>query len=969
MLWILRNSFNKNPNNSDKINRIMRFYLSAFLIFFCLSSGRALSLSQECASALQSLFAEEVSQEEAGEFLKVQGEITLHRLAWAYLKAQKSDQDDRVQSTERTIIELLNDKYTNTDPDFIKAREAFESQPLSRAALADIAPYLKEALSAIYPDTDNNFKLNQSDLKLLAAIARQERATAVSGKFDHRMLSGNSPQGMLNFTKLINSAYKTVPTQTETDLNIELKLTGLENVMAGMQARIGTFLNQMEVPTVCHGQEECNPDTATADFFKSNEDVQKIFWESLAEKLESDDILLEKLSYGDIWLKVKGNPVVKPQQVVPVTGRPETPRERPFTANLPVRKPELRIPSPTVTSINGVIIEDPTGIIVRDQNGRNRAAWEKFDKPFQEAMARAILGDEKVFQHDGKLYDRRTGRQLVPEFALNQLPPKKQEEARIALAKVDVKLKVPMVEAIVNGNQTFISSSRLYDLEGRALNQALIISDVMTKKTGVQHEASRYQGMDNNFLVIRANALKNNQPTFTVGNQTMNSLTGRNIASPFRNPGGVDTKLDKTRRRIYENLSDGELIRNFHRDRPNPDCNHYGVIDKKKAQLKIYANAGGEVYSSEVLVGADSSDQRTRWTQYSESNRVASASTGAGIFTIRPQDMNDSFNKRHFNNNILSFKEEKNANTVFAIHQVPVNLTSRYAKFGTNNPDDRRVSGGCANLKLADFTAIKKWLGPACKVYVLPEEPGNKFVMQDNQLKLISTAPVAANRTNLYNFSSTDTKPAKIDIKIVNQTGNTQQAKEFVKALEDEKAKLMGIYKLSNDEYNDLATLAYGILGNESEFGNSTRLKVKENAQFAVIMARFVRDGNVEEAKNTSRGLTQIKFLPGGAFKQHYAEVTKENLMNPRNSAVATMGYLAEAARQMRQIAIDNKSDTSKLRITRENMMDYMGYLYQGNKRSLSSTDVSRQATPEFNGYYRNLQRHMSYIEISQKIE
>jgi hypothetical protein len=943
----------------------MRFYLSIFLIFFCLSTGRALSLSQECASALQSLFAEEVSKKEVGEFLKVQGEITLHRLAWSYLKAQKSDQDEKVQSTERTIIELLNDKYTNTDPNFIKAREAFEAQPLSRSALSDIAPYLKEALSANYPDTDNNFKLNQSDLKLLAAVARLERSTAVNGKFDHRMLSGSSPQGMLNFTKLINSAYKTVPTQTETDLNIELKLSGLENVIAGMQTRLGDFLNQMEAPTVCHGDEECNPDTSTGDFFKANEEVQKIFWESIAEKLESDDILLEKLSYGDIWLKVKGSPpVVKPQ-----TPESVRPRARPFTPALPQRNPQLTIPSPTVASINGVIIEDPTGIIVRDKQGRTRASWDSFDKHFQEAMARSILSDEKVFQHSGKLYDRKTGRQLVPEFALSQLPPKKQEEARIAVSKVEPNLKVPMVAAIVNSNQSFISGATLYDLQGNPLNPALVISDVMTKKTGIPHEPSRYQGMDQNFLVVRANALKNNQPTFNVGNQTMNTLTGRSIASPFRNPGGVDTKMDRTRRRIYENLSDGELIRNFHRDRPNPDCDHYGVIDKKKAQLKIFANAGSEVYSSEVLVGAESSDQRTRWTQYSQTERVASASTGAGIFTIRPQDMNDSFNKRHFNNNILSFKDDRNANTVFAIHQVPVNLTSRYAKFGTNNPEDRRVSGGCANLKQADFNAIKRWLGPACKVYVLPEEAGNKFILQDNQLKLISTVPIAANRSNLYNFSSSDTKPARIDIKIVNQAGNTQQAKEFVQALEDEKSKLMGIYKLSNDEYNDLATLAYGILGNESEFGTSTRLKVKENAQFAVIMARFVRDQNMEDAKNTSRGLTQIKFLPEGPFKQHYSEVTKDNLMNPRNSAVATMAYLAEAARQMRQIAIDNKSDTSKLRITRENMLDYMGYLYQGNRRSLSSTDASRQATPEFNSYYRNLQKHMSYIEITQKIE
>ena len=178
----------------------------------------------------------------------------------------------------------------------------------------------------------------------------------------------------------------------------------------------------------------------------------------------------------------------------------------------------------------------------------------------------------------------------------------------------------------------------------------------------------------------------------------------------------------------------------------------------------------------------------------------------------------------------------------------------------------------------------------------------------------------------------------------------------------------MRVYNLSNDEYNDLAMLAYGILGNESEFGNSKKLKVKENAQFAVITARLLKSGDADQAKNTSRGLTQIKYLPEAPFSKNYPEIKKENLMNPRNSAVATLAYLADAAKQMRQIAVKNNDDPKKLRITRENMMDYMGYLYQGGRGALSTSDKSKQATPEFNAYYRKLQLHMSYIEISQKI-
>jgi hypothetical protein len=940
----------------------MRRLFICLLFLLILSPGKSFALTANCESALKTLFAEEVSAAEAGDFLKLQGEITLHRLAWAFLKNQQSNNKVKVESIERSIIELLNEKYINSDPDFIRAREAFEAQPLSRSALADIAPYLKNALSASYDEKDQNFKLNQSDLKFLSALARHERSSAVDGKFDHRMLDARSPRGILNFVKLINSSYKISSNLTENDLNIEVKLRGLENVMANMQVKLGQFLNNIDVPPVCKEEDFCDPNPQMKDIFDQNEDLQKIFWESLSSKLESDDIIVQRLSYGDIWLKVKDAKRVK--------ASPSQTSNQDISQNLPVRNPEIKTVDPVVAANAGLIIEDPIGIIVKDRPGRSGEAWSKFDKSFQLAMAKAIVSDETVFLYEEKLYRRKTGRQVSPEVSLDGLPPKRQAEARQTLGDADASLKLPLAAAIANGQKTFISQEKLYNSDGKQMNPGLVIAEVMTKKTGVKHEASRYQGMGSDYLAVRADALKNDRPYFKYGTKTMDTLTGRDLSSPFREVASTDAKLDKTRRRLYENLSDTELIRNFHREKPNPDCKYYGIIDKQQAMLKIYGNNGDEVYSSEVLIGAESSDKRTRWTQYSDLERTASNSTGAGIFTIRPQNFNDTFNKKNFNNNILSFKDESDKNTVFAIHQVPVGLSARYTRFGTDDPEDRRVSGGCANLKLEDFNALKKWLGPLCKVYILPEEEGNKFVLRDNQLKLVSTSQVSANQTNFYSYSLNDAHPAKINIKIANAAGNTQQAKEFVKALEDEKPKLMKMYRLSNDEYNDLAMLAYGVLGNESGFGKSNRLMIKENAQFAVITARILRDGSsLDHAKNTSRGLTQIKFLPGEPFNSNYPEVTKENLMNPRNAAVATMGYLADAARQMRQIAIKNQSDPAKLRITRENMMDFMGYLYQGSRSSLSTSDAAKQATPEFNAYYRNLQQHMSYIEISQLID
>lgn len=976
----------------------MRFYLILSLLIFGLSIGRVHSVSQECESALQSLFAEEVTEEEAGEFLKVQGDITLHRLTWTYLKAQKNDKDSKVLSVEKTILELLNDKYTNADPKFIKAREAFEAQPLSRSTLADIAPYLKEALSHDFAEADQSFKLNASDLKLLSALAKHERSSAQDGIYDHRLLASDSPQSVLNFIKLVNSSYKIHPSMSESELQIDLKLQGLEGVMAGLETKLGKFLNDLKVPTVCSEKEDCTPTTSMSDFFKQNDDIQNIFWESLSEKLDSDDVLLEKLSYGDLWLKVKTNrslsvtsvkksQEVKPQVEVPRVTKPEirttkpveskSPRVqatavKPVSANLPVKNPELKPLHPSVIQDVGLMIEDPLAIIIKDKSGRTKDQFNQSDKKFLSAMAQSILRDEKCFLFEGKIFDRKTGKEITPVEAASFLPPKQKEAAIKAINSAKPETKILLTEALVNGKKSFIDGNTLMGIDGTKLNPSIVIAQELSKKLGLLIDTSSFKDKPYNHILLRAQALKNNQPYFVFENKTYDSFSGSDASTPFRSIAATDAKMNKVRRRMLENLNDKELIRNFHREFPNPDCGFYGVIDKVSAEFKIYKNSGEEVYRSEVLVGAEISDQRTRWMNYND--RIPSSSTGAGIFTIRQQDLSDSFNKKNFNNNILSFVDETKQNTVFAIHQVPLNLSSRYSKFGTSNANDRRISGGCANLKLADFIAAKKWLAPSCKVYVLPEEKGNKFIISDNSLKLVSTAPIPAAKTNLYNYSSLDSKPRPIQIRITNKIGETQVAKEFVKGLEEEKSKLMKLYKLSNDEYNDLALLAYGILGNESSFGKSDRLKYKEYTilglpigQVGVVGLRALT--GKDEILNTSRGFTQIKNLPSGDFAKVYPEINKDNLINPRNSAVATIAFLAEAAQTMRRIAIENQSDPAKLRITRENMMDFMGYLYQGGARKLKATDPAKQATPEFNAYYRSLQRHMSYVEMTQKIE
>ncbi len=926
---------------------------------FCLMALPLQSqVSSECESALKTLFESKIKKDQAAEFLRIQGDLTLHRLAWAYLKAQKNDDGTKLENVERTILTLLDEKYTSTDPAFIKARDAFESQPLSRTTLAEIAPYLKDVLAKDFKEEDKPYVINASDLKLLHSVAKFEKRNAINGVYKTSMLDSHSPEGMLNFTKLINASYKVTPSSTEEALNVEMRLKGLETTLSSMQSKLNQFFNDIELPSQCSDIKICDQDDF-AEIFNQSENIQNIFWASLEDKLLSDDLILDELTYGELWLKTGP----------PLTTTP--PQKTPQRQTVIGQKVKVSPVSPVTryyTSSTGMFIEDPVNLIVKDGTNRKAEDWRKFQPEFLQSMSDAILADEKVFIHQDKIYNRKTGTYLKPESALELIPPAARSEFKKTLQWSDPKLAVRQIIAKVNGDKTFTYNGSLYNLKGEKVSPDWAIGYVMTTKTGIKHDSDRYKGFERPYLLARANALMNNKPHFVINNQVYDTETGRQLNSPFRSTAGSkDVKIDKERRVLYQNLSDTETIINYHRDRPDKSgCQHYAIIDKKNAKLTVYSLGGSPVYTTEILVGKKVSDAKTRWTEYSERDQMASGTTGAGAFTIGAPKVNDDLKKR-YSNNILQVEGQK----VFAIHQVPNNLQARYGNFGTGNPLDRRVSGGCVNLKQADFLKLGNWIKPTCHVYVLPEEENNKFIVKDGELRFISKTSVAD--AHLYNYTQSKNNFHSIDIKIVNENGKTTHSQSFVKALETEKSKLMNIFNLSNDDYNDLASVAYGIMGNESDFGRSTKYWIKEYDQGDVILAkaakRLLNGQNPfdKSVLNTSRGFTQIKDLPNGDWKKSYPQINKSSLGDPKNSAVATMAYLVDAVKVLKNIANQNEKDPRKVKISKENLVDYLGYIYQGRRGALESS--SDPANADFNTYVQKLKKNMSYIEISQKIE
>ncbi|MES2965366.1 MAG: hypothetical protein V4760_15895 [Bdellovibrionota bacterium] len=204
-------------------------------------------------------------------------------------------------------------------------------------------------------------------------------------------------------------------------------------------------------------------------------------------------------------------------------------------------------------------------------------------------------------------------------------------------------------------------------------------------------------------------------------------------------------------------------------------------------------------------------------------------------------------------------------------------------------------------------------------------------------------------------------------------------SREFLQPLEKQKRNLMSIFQLSDGEYNRLAVLAYAIAIQETKLGRSMKYAMKENTQFVVTwMKEFDAwlDGGDYTGSN-SRGPTQIKSVP--ALVTKYYGIEERDLKDLGNSAIATLGFLAQTHKEMTARAKDRERFHF---INSESIYDYTLYGYFGGLRRVlrraalgKDADLNRFtdkaldpiAVPEMNAYIRSVRQNIRWITVLQR--
>ena len=163
-------------------------------------------------------------------------------------------------------------------------------------------------------------------------------------------------------------------------------------------------------------------------------------------------------------------------------------------------------------------------------------------------------------------------------------------------------------------------------------------------------------------------------------------------------------------------------------------------------------------------------------------------------------------------------------------------------------------------------------------VYILPDNPHNKYKIIDGELRFLSNQK-DVNKT----FRPYEPKPI-----ILKAENPTETAKVFLMTISENKKKLMSLYPtISNNVYNELAKIAYGILGQESSFGTYG----KARGQFG-----RVRDiGASTVGFEPSVGPCQVRLENIDKKIKDAFNIKKNNdLFNTKTNAIAAMSILID---------------------------------------------------------------------------
>ena len=378
----------------------------------------------------------------------------------------------------------------------------------------------------------------------------------------------------------------------------------------------------------------------------------------------------------------------------------------------------------------------------------------------------------------------------------------------------------------------------------------------------------------------------------------------------------------------------------------------YLIVDKKNSRMHLY-QGDRLIDTYEVGTGMSEGDEQTKtvikdgkvlWDQ-------GNKQTGAGVFTV-------SGVSEYRNAPSFILKNERGEEVPTVIHAT---LPEREQFFGNDNLEDNRMSYGCINGLCSDMNELySHGIDEGVKVYVLPEDEGNSFKIENGKLNFRSSDPNVNRTQETLNYipiiPEVDFGKIKINSNDENAFKSIKNQKDrveqYAKALADKKRDIMKLTKINGDVYNEIAKMSFGILGTESDYaakyGEIENLSKGVARKFSSSVGgpdyQFEYDYREGDGiENYSIGMTQIawKNLDNEEKKllENLGVYRPKDLTKPDKAAIATTALLAHRFNN-RSFDVEGK----KTRINEDNMWELLPKVW--NNAENYAERVKANATP-----------------------
>ena len=255
-----------------------------------------------------------------------------------------------------------------------------------------------------------------------------------------------------------------------------------------------------------------------------------------------------------------------------------------------------------------------------------------------------------------------------------------------------------------------------------------LIGDNSTPKKEIQYPTIKKDTIQNNKEELLQDSIIKSDATRVERHIFQNNITQKpKIFTKEQEINNINNMKDDTSRIIEYN-------------KKNYTGDYYGIVDKKTCQLKIYNKDGKVLKTFTVGVGKTKGDNlgayyldhyyKTNDKEKAESNRY----TTAGEFTLDDYESKSSaYTGKDGKSKVMALKGDNRGvrSGQMSIHMLyKPNYDQRKQAIDSPGLEDNRMSYGCVNLTEEDYDMMHSYLGEGDKIYVLPEEQGNKLQLQ-----------------------------------------------------------------------------------------------------------------------------------------------------------------------------------------------------------------------------------------------